>query len=48
VIHCDFLRDEYADFIEAGFWVVLPLEQVRELDKDLRLSPIAVKEERDR
>ena len=24
----EFLRDEMADFIEAGFWVVLPLEQV--------------------
>ena len=41
-----FLRGEFADFIEAGFWVVLPLEQLRNLpDKDLRLSPMAVKEE---
>jgi hypothetical protein len=41
----EFLRDEMADFIEAGFWVVLPLKQVRELDQDLRLSPLAVKDE---
>ena len=31
----EFLRDEMADFIEAGFWVVLPLEQVRSLGRDL-------------
>jgi hypothetical protein len=41
----EFLRDEMADFIEAGFWVVLPLEQVRALNQDLRLSPLAVKDE---
>jgi hypothetical protein len=41
----EFLWDEMADFIEAGFWVVLPLEQVRALDQDLRLSPLAVKDE---
>jgi hypothetical protein len=41
----EFLRDEMADFIEAGFWVVLPLDQVRALDQDLRLSPLAVKDE---
>jgi hypothetical protein len=39
-----FLHEEMADFIEAGFWVVLPLEQVRALDQDLRLSPLAVKD----
>ena len=27
----EFLQDEMADFIEAGFWVVLPLDQVRSL-----------------
>ena len=42
-LHCDFLRDKYADFIEAGFWVVLPLAQVLALNKDLRLSPMAIK-----
>jgi hypothetical protein len=45
-VHRHFLRGEFADFIEAGFWVVLPLEQLRALpDGDLRLSPMAVKEE---
>ena len=34
-----------ADFIDAGFWVVLPLEQVQGLGKDFCLSPVAVKEE---
>ena len=42
-LHHDFLHDEYADFIEAGFWVVLPLAQVQALNKDLRLSPTAIK-----
>ena len=27
-LHQDFLCNEMADFINAGFWVVLPLEQV--------------------
>ena len=34
-----------ANFIDAGFWVVLPLTQVRSLAKDFRLSPVVVKEE---
>ena len=34
-----------ADFINAGFWVILPLEQVRSLGKDFHLSPVAIKEE---
>ena len=34
-----------SDFIDAGFWVVLPLEQVQALGKDLCLSPLMVKEE---
>ena len=34
-----------ADFINAGFWVMLPLEQVCSLGKDFRLSLMAVKEE---
>ena len=44
-LHWDFLWDEMLDFIDAGFWVVLPLEQVQELGKDLHLSPLVVKEE---
>ena len=34
-----------ANFINAGFWVMLPLEQVCSLGKDFHLSPVAVKEE---
>ena len=41
----DFLHDEMADFIEVGFWVVLPLDQVCSLGRDLQLSPLAVKDE---
>ena len=44
-LHCDFLCDEYVDFIEASFWVVLPLAQVQVLNKDLRISPMAIKVE---
>jgi hypothetical protein len=45
-LHRNFLCGEFADFIEAGFWVVLPLEQLRTLpDGDLHLSPMAIKEE---
>ena len=42
-LHHDFLHDEYADFIQARLWVVLPFEQVHALDKDLCLSSMAVK-----
>jgi hypothetical protein len=46
VVHRHFLRGEFADFIDAGFWVVLPLSQLRALPHtDLRLSPMAVKDE---
>ena len=45
-VHRNFLHGEFADFIEAGFWVVLPLEQLCTLPGgDLCLSPMAVKEE---
>ena len=47
-LHHDFLHDEYADFIEAGFWVVLPLAQVQALNKDPCLSPMAIKVEHNR
>ena len=47
VEHSEFLREEMAEFIENGFWVVLPYSQVRHLP-NLQLSPAAVKEERDR
>ena len=44
-LHWEFLRTEMADFINASFWVMLPLEQVWSLGKDFHLSPVAVKEE---
>jgi metal-sulfur cluster biosynthetic enzyme len=45
-VHRHFLHGEFADFIDAGFWVVLPLAQLHALpEADLRLSPMAVKEE---
>ena len=44
-LHWEFLWTEMADFIDAGFWVMLPLEQVQSLGKDFCLSPVAVKEE---
>ena len=45
--HAEFLRDELAEFIESGFWVVLPYELVKHLP-ELQLSPCSVKEERER
>ena len=41
-LHCEFLCEEYTNFIDARFWVVLPLDQIQALNKDLRLSPMAV------
>ena len=46
-LHRDFLRAEMADFIDTGFWVVLPFKQVQSLGMDLRLLPVAMKEEVD-
>ena len=46
-LHSDFLREEMTEFIESGFWAVLPYRQVRDLPA-LMLSPAAVKEERER
>ena len=47
-LHHAFLRDKYADFIKASFWVVLPLTQVQALNKDLCISPMAIKVEHNR
>ena len=47
VEHKEFLRDEMADFCERGFWAVLPFDSVKDLE-ELKLSPSAVKPERDR
>lgn len=45
--HKAFIRDEMADFVESGFYAVLPYSKVRHLP-GLRLSPLGIKEERDR
>ena len=45
--HADFIREEMADFIDDKFWMVLPYELVRHL-AELMLSPVAIKEERER
>ena len=45
--HRDFIRGEMADFVDAGFYAVLPYSKVRHLP-GLRLSPLGIKEERDR
>ena len=41
--HHEFLHEEFANFIDAGFWVVLPFDQIKTLNKDLQLFPMAVK-----
>ena len=45
--HAAFLREEMADYVESGFWLVLPYELIKDLP-GLRLSPSGVKDERDR
>ena len=45
--HKDFLRDELADMVEAGHWLVLPYSAVRHAT-DLRISPLGVVPQRDR
>lgn len=45
--HKAFIRDEMADFVDSGFYAVLPYSKVRHLP-GLRLSPLGIKEERDR
>jgi len=42
-----FVRDELADYVETGFWTVLPYRLIKDLP-NLRLSPLGVKEERER
>ena len=45
--HKEFLRDELADMVEAGHWLVLPYSTVRHAT-DLRISPLGVVPQRDR
>ena len=42
-----FIREEMAEFMECGFWTVLPLHLVKDLP-GFRPSPLGVKEERER
>ena len=45
--HKEFLRNELADMVEAGHWLVLPYSSVRHAT-DLRISPLGVVPQRDR
>ena len=45
--YAQFLRDEMADMVKAGHWIVLPASRVLHLPR-LRLSPIGVIPQRDR
>lgn len=45
--HKAFIREEMSDFMDNGFYAVLPYSKVRLLP-GLRLSPLGIKEERDR
>jgi hypothetical protein len=46
-MHSNFLRDEFADMMEAGQWVVVPYRCVRHL-RGLRLSPTGVVPQKNR
>ena len=45
--HMEFLRDEMADMVDQGYWVILPYSTVLHLPH-LRLSPLGVVPQRDR
>ena len=45
--HLDFMRTEFLEFVEKGFWVILPYRHVRKF-KHLRLSPMGVVPQRER
>ena len=45
--HLDFLRDEILDYVEKGFWMLLPYRVLRHLT-ELRLSPMGVVPQRGR
>jgi hypothetical protein len=45
--HTAFVREEMADFCQQGFWVVLPLDEVIDMDL-LWLSPLGVIQQCDR
>ena len=45
--HKVFVREEMGEYIQDGHWLVLPYHMVKDLP-NLHLSPLGVKEERDR
>ena len=45
--HIEFVREEMAEFVKKGYWLVLPYSLVRDL-KGLRLSPLGVVPQRER
>ena len=45
--YAEFVRDEMADFVKKGYWVVLPFDKVKDLP-NLRLSPLGAVPQRDR
>jgi hypothetical protein len=45
--HLEFIRTEMLDFVEKGYWMVLPYHLVRD-DPQLRLSPLGVVPQRER
>jgi hypothetical protein len=45
--HLEFIRTEMLDFVEKGYWMVLPYHLVRDLPQ-LRLSPLGVVPQRER
>jgi len=45
--YCEFLAEEFVDFVQKGFWMVLPFELVKDLE-GLRLSPSGVVPQRER
>jgi hypothetical protein len=51
VEYADFLREELLDFVQKGFWMVLPyrlLKQHKELIRNMRISPMGVVPQRAR
>jgi len=44
--HVDFVREEFADFSEKGFWTVLPYDHVKDFP-NLQLSPLGVMPQRE-
>jgi hypothetical protein len=46
--HLEFLREEMLEFVQKGFWLMLPYRVVKRLFKQLRVSPMGVVPQRER